>query len=186
MTACEYYCLLTVNCIRAGSFCTPRLREELSQLSLQALYRIFEVNRLTGGFWSLISTIIDMLHHQVSHNYLYSGETVTNKCQNLSKQFPQFIIHLPTVCFQAFHKPDLDETLILLVYEAHYSHILEIEASNPASTFPLRRVGQRIRGIIKRIGTLHPHRHKLKFTMLHYALVALYWMDDYLNSGSSR
>jgi len=75
-----YYYYLTFSCMCAGPFCTPRLREELSQLSLHALYGAFEINILTWEFWELTSTIIEMLHNKVSHDYLHYGETFTNKC----------------------------------------------------------------------------------------------------------
>jgi len=74
-----WYYHLTLSCMYAGPFYTPRLREELSQLSLHALYGVFEINMLTREFWRLTSTIIEMLHNKVSHDYLHCGETFTNK-----------------------------------------------------------------------------------------------------------
>jgi len=67
MLAFNYYCILTLECIRAGSFCTPRLREELSQLSFHALYQRFDIN--PRDFWILASAIIKMLYNNVSHDY---------------------------------------------------------------------------------------------------------------------
>ena len=105
--------------------------------------------------------------------------TVANKYQNLSEQFPHLIADLPTVCFEAFNKVDPDETLILLVYEARYLRTLQVGASNPASTFSLHDMEKRTRGIIKRIVTLHPQRHKLEFTRQHYAHVG--WRSFFAN-----
>jgi len=113
-----------------------------------------------------------MLHNKVSHDYLYGGETFTNKGQNLLGQFPHLITDLPTVCFEDFRKADPDETLTLLVYEAYYSYIHPFTTLNPASVFDLPHIGHQIRGIIKRIVTLHPQRHSLKFTGQQYAVVA--------------
>ena len=62
------YSAITLGCISTDPFCTPRLREELSQLSLPALYRVFEPRGLGGDFWSLTSTIFEMLHDRVSHD----------------------------------------------------------------------------------------------------------------------
>ena len=167
-----HYYWFTFDCISAGPFCTPRLREELSQLSLQALYGRFEINMFTWEFWTLTSTIIEMLHNKVSHGYLHCGATFTNKCQNLLEQFPHLITDLPTVCFEGFRKANPDKALILLVYEAHFSHIPQFTTLNPALAFDLLYIGHQIRGIIKMIVTLHPQRYKLKFTGQHYAVVA--------------
>jgi len=163
----------------AGPFCTPRLRDELNQLSFQALYGVFEFNMRTKDFWHLTSKTFEMLHNIVSHDHLHCSETVTNECQNLSEEFSHFITDLATVCFKAFHKIGQDGTLTLLVYEAHYSHILQVEASNPASAFLLGL--SPIHRIIKRIFTLHPQRHRLQFTGQCYALVAEYYMNSYLS-----
>jgi len=62
------YSTITLGCISTDPFCTPRLREELSQLSLPTLYRVFELKGLGGDFWSLTSTIFEMLHDRVSHD----------------------------------------------------------------------------------------------------------------------
>jgi len=67
MPACHTYFGIALSCIVDTSFSTPQFREELSQLSLLALYRVFG---LTMPFWCLISKIIVMLHDQVSHEYL--------------------------------------------------------------------------------------------------------------------
>jgi len=183
-----HYYWFTFDCISAGSFCTPRLREELSQLPLQALYGAFEIYGYTQQFWKLTSTIIEMLHNKVSRDYLRCGEIFTHRYQNLLKQFPYLITDLPTVFFEGFHKADPDETLTLLVYEAHYSHIPQFTTLNPASAFDLPHIGHQIRGIIKRIVTLHPQQYSLKFTGQHYTVVACHSMYDLLlqNYNPSR
>ena len=77
------------------------------------------------------------------------------------------------VCFEAFQKADPDETVTLLVYEASYFDTLQVDASNSVSAFNFNfpYAKQRICGVIKRIITLHPQRHRLEFTGWHYALV---------------
>ena len=112
------------------------------------------------------------------------AKTITNECQNISEQFPHLITDLATVCFEAFHKADPDETVTLLVYEARYFHTFQVDASNSASAFSLHDTKQQIREVIKRIVTLHPQRHRLEFTGSHYALVASHSLDRsrYANS----
>jgi len=129
-----------------------------------------------------------MLDNEVSHDCLHCGATFTNKCQNLLEQFPHLITDLPTVCFEGFRKADIEKTLTLLVYEAHYLHIPQFTTLNPASAFDLPYLGHQIRGIIKRIVTLHPERYNLKFAGQHYAVVAHHSMIDLRKpySGSSR
>ena len=175
------YFRLTITCIRAGSICTPRLQEELS---FQALYRAFKVIGRIEYFWDLTWSIIEVLHHRVGYDYLHRGERLTHKCQNLLEKFPRLITDFLTVCFEAFHEASLNDTLTLLVYEALYPHILQVEASNPASAFPLIIVpprGRQIRGIITRVVTLHPQRHRLELTGRHYALVAWFSLEKYLD-----
>jgi len=75
MPGYSVYIDVTLRCIRTASFCTPRLREELSQLSLLALWGAIEIKGHTSIFWSLTSRIIEMLHDQVSHDYLHCGKT---------------------------------------------------------------------------------------------------------------
>ena len=116
---------------------------------------------------------------------IYICEKVTNKCQNLSDQFPHIVTDLPAVCVEALDKADPDETLTLLVYEAHHSHILRVKALNPASGFPLPDIGQRIRGILKRFVALHLQQHRLELTGQHYALVAEYFMDNHVYAHAS-
>jgi len=62
------YIRITLCCICTVSFCTPQLREELSQLSLLTLWRVFET-QIHTSFWSLTSRIVEVLHDQVSHEY---------------------------------------------------------------------------------------------------------------------
>jgi len=178
------YVNITLGCIRAVSFYTPQLREQLSQLSLFALWGVFEMKGFPVNFWRLTSTIIEMLHVHVSHEYFIMAKTVTDESQNLSEQCPHLITDLATICFEAVQKADPNETVTLLVYEARYFDTLQVEASNYASVFPLYDVTQRIRGIIKRIITLHPQRHRLEFTGCHYALVAKYSLDRCRNPNS--
>ena len=166
------YVSITLYCIRAVSFCALQLQEEMSQLSLLALWRVCEIKGSTLIFWNLTSTIIEMLYDQVSHEYLMA-KTVTNECQNLTEQFPHLITDLATVCFEAFHKADPpDETVTLLAYEARHFHTLQVDASNSVSAFYIPYVQQQIRSVIERIVTLHPQRHRLEFTGWHYAVVA--------------
>jgi len=162
--------------MRAGSFCTPRLREELSKLSLPAFYSVCEINGFTESFWILTSTIIEMLYDRVSRDYLCCGEMVTNKSQNLSEHFPHLITDLPTVCFDAFQKSDPDQTLTLLVYKELYFHTLRVEASNVAVAFPPHYIEHQLHRVVKTIVITDPQRHKLEFTGQHYVLVALYFI----------
>ena len=169
------YVDITLRCIRAVSFCTPQLREELSQLPLLALWQAIEIKGNTHTFWILTSAIIEMLYDQVSHEYLIMLKTITNECQNLMQQFPHLITDLATVCFEAFQGANPNVIVTFLVYEARYFHTFQVEASN--SDFPLPDVKQRIRRVLKGIVTLHPQRHKLEFTGWHYALVARHFLD---------
>ena len=166
------YVDITLRCIRAVSFCTPQLQEELSQLSLFALWGAFEIKGFHLSFWSLTSSIIEVLYDQVCHGYLIMAKTVTNESQNLLEQFPHLITDLATVCFEAFQQADPDEIVTFLVYEARYFHTLHVDASNSTWAVPLHDVKLRIHGVIKGIVILHPQRHRLEFTGWHYAMVA--------------
>jgi len=64
-------------CMDGGPCCTPRLQQELSKLSFQALNQAWETSGLILPFWRLISNIIEMLYKQVSHGYLNCAEMVT-------------------------------------------------------------------------------------------------------------
>lgn len=96
------------------------------------------------------------------------------RCQNLLEQLPHLITDLATACFDAFQKADPDETLTFLVYDAHYFDTLQVKASDASSNKFLYNIGEKMRGIIKTIVTLHPQRHRLEFTGQHYALVAYF------------
>ena len=97
------------------------------------------------------------------------------KCQNLSEQFPHLITDLATVCFEAFQKADPDETLTLLVHQASYLGPFPAKA---ASVIPLHDIQQQIRGIIKKIVTLHPQRRRLGFTFRHDELIRKYSLGE--------
>jgi len=60
-----------------GPCCTPRLQQELSKLSFQALHQACEMSELRHSFWPLLSDIIEMLCKQVSHGYLNCAKMVT-------------------------------------------------------------------------------------------------------------
>jgi len=72
-----------------------------------------------------------------------------------------------------------DEELISLIYEVQHSHILQVEASDSASVFPLvvdtayHRVFHQV---LKRVFTKYPQYQQLKFTGQHYTAVAEYFM----------
>jgi len=132
---------------------------------------------LTWDFWFLSSEIIKMLDKQVSRGYLNGGKTVTKWRQKLEDQFPHLISDLQAVCFQK--KPVPNDELILLVYESQYSHILQVDASHPASAFPLNvhtEADKDLCWIIKRLFTPHPLQQGLEFTGQHYTIVAKYFM----------
>jgi len=62
-----------------------------------------------------------------------------------------------------------------MIYEAHYSQPLQVEALNPASTFSfrfLRDIKPPIRQVIKRIVTLNPQQQRFEFMGRHYTVVA--------------
>jgi len=64
-------------CMDGGPRCTPRLQQELSKLSFQALKQAWEISGLIYSFGRLISNIIEMPYKQVSHGYLNCAEMVT-------------------------------------------------------------------------------------------------------------
>ena len=59
---------VTQECIKAGPRCTPHLQEELTQLSFQTLYSVWEIYGDTGSFWDFSERIIKMLEKQVSRH----------------------------------------------------------------------------------------------------------------------
>jgi len=77
---------------------------------------------------------------------------------------------------------DSNERLILLIYEARYSQILQVEVSNPDSVFPFKVDIDGIEGykhlfwIIKRSFTPHPLQKGLELTEQHHTMVAEYFM----------
>ena len=105
------------------------------------------------------------------------------KFQNLEEQIPSLVSNIVTICFEAFQKRHPDEQLTFLVYEAHYSPILQLEASNPASALPLNHlhnIKQRFRQVLKRIIAEHPERQRFDFTEQHYAMIAQDFIYGYL------
>ena len=130
-----------------------------------------------------------MLHYRVSCGYHQYGQRLTKNYQNFEEEFSHLILDLPNVCFQAFQNADLDKWLTLFVYEAQYSHFLRVEASNPASAFPLK-IGaflqREIRQIIKRTVTLHPQRQRFLFDGDHFTIVARHFVVCHLRSEYSR
>jgi len=68
-----------MNCIE-DAVCTPQLQQELSQLSIQAFYKVYndKEDNKPSDFWRLVSSIVEMLHKQVSQDYLYCNKTGTN------------------------------------------------------------------------------------------------------------
>jgi len=74
--------------------------------------------------------------------------------------------------------------LTLLVYEAFYPHILQVEVSGPASVLSssvVDHLNQQIIYIIRVIVTQHPERRRLDFKEQHYAMVAWHFMLVYLS-----
>jgi len=68
-----------------------------------------------------------------------------------------------------------------------YSHLLQLETSNAALSFPLNlvpQIGQQICRLIERIISLHSQTQRLEYTGQHYAVVALDFMETYLTSNS--
>ena len=178
-----------MRCINAGPFCVPPLRQGLSRLSFQTLYKICETHKATRDFWWLSSLIMEMLHKHVSYGYLCYSKTLTNCYQKIKDTFPRLIHDLLTVCFYAFYKAEPDKELTLLVYEAQFSHILQLEATNPASAFPLNvldALERQLHRIIGVIVTLHPQPQRFVFTGRHYAMISGHFIDSYLRSGCWR
>ena len=77
----------------------------------------------------------------------------------------------------------LDEKQILLIYEVQHSHILQVEASDSASVFPLvvdTAYHRIFHQVLKRVFTKHPQYQRLEFTGQNYTTVAEYLMWYYL------
>ena len=76
--------------------------------------------------------------------------------------------------------------VISLFYKAHYSHLLQVEASNPASMFPFNMKPEHIDQIVKQILTLHPELQRFELRGQHYAMVANHFMHRYLADVSRK
>jgi len=132
----------------------------------------------------MLSKIIEILRNQVRCIF-FIVKTVTNLFPNLrdlKDQLSHLISNLSKVCFHAFRKPHPDKELTLLIYEANYLHVLQLEASNPASVFSfnvLSAIKEQIRHIIRIIVTLQPERQIFDFTEQHNAMIAQYFMLAY-------
>ena len=169
------YRSLMEDCFRAGPCCTPQLQEELSQLSFHTLYSAFEIFKATEEFWYLSREIIKMLDKQVSCDYLNCDETLTSLWQNLQEQFAHLISDLQAVCLRTLGICQ-DKELLSLIYEVQHFHILQVEASEPASLFPLWRPSNEYREtfhwVVMILFTKHPQYQRLEFTEEHYTKVA--------------
>jgi len=168
------YTLFTETCFKSGLCCTPQLQEELSQLSFQTLYSVCEISEATEGFWYLSMEIINMLDKRVSRDYLNCDETLTSLRQNLQEQFAHLISDLQAVCLRT---EDIcqDEELLSLIYEMQHFHILQVEASEPASVFPLlpyHEYQHTFHWVVMTLFTKHPQYQRLEFTEEHYTEVA--------------
>ena len=72
-----------------------------------------------------------------------------------------------------------DEELISLIYKVQHSHILQVEASDPASVFHLMddtEYFEPFDRVIRILFTEHPQYQRLEFTGQHYTIVAEYFM----------
>jgi len=118
-----------------------------------------------------------MLEKQVSCDYLNFSESVTNRQQNLQEQFSHLVSDLQAVCLRTVSISD--EELVSLIYEVQHSHILQVEASDPALLFPL--MGHiyffgPFDWVFRTLFTKHPQYQRLEFTGQHYTTVAEYFM----------
>jgi len=164
-----------LECIRAGACCTPQLQEELSQLSFQTLYSVCKISKATHIFWYLSKQSIKMLDKWVSRDYLNCDEILTSWRQNLQEQFAHLISDLQAVCLRT-EEICQDEDLLSLIYEVQHFHILQVEASEPASVFPLTRPYDEYQDtfhwVVMTLFTKHPQYQRLEFTEEHYTKVA--------------
>ena len=171
------YLSVTKDCIKASPCCTLQLQEELSQLSFQTLYSVCEISKATEEFWYLPMEIIKMLEKRVSRDYLNFDETLTSWRQNLQEQFAHLISDLQAVCLRTLGICQ-DKELLSLIYEVQHFHILQVEASEPASLFPLWRPSNEYREtfhwVVMILFTKHPQYQQLEFTEEHYTKVAEY------------
>ena len=77
-----------------------------------------------------------------------------------------------------------DEELISLIYEVQHSHILQVEASDPASVAPLlveMEYDEPFEQSFKILFTKHPQYQWLEFTGQHYATAAEHFLTYFLN-----
>jgi len=169
------YTLFTEECFRAGSCYTPQLQEELSQISFQTLYSVCKISKATDEFWYLLVVIIKMLDKWVSRDYLNCDEILTSWRQNLQEQFAHLISDLQAVCLRT-EEICQDEDLLSLIYEVQHFHILQAEASEPTSVFPLGELYNEHEDsfywVSTTLFTKHPQYQWLEFTEEHYTKVA--------------
>ena len=172
------YTSLTRRCFRAGPCCTPQLQEELSQLSFQTLYSVYEISKATKEFWYFSSDIIKMLDKRASRDYLNCDETLTSWRQNLQEQFAHLISDLQAVCLRTVNI--WDDNLLSLIYEVQHFHIPQVEASEPASVFPILPYNEShhtFHWVIMILFTKHPQYQRLEFTEEYYTKVAVKIID---------
>jgi len=70
-----------------------------------------------------------------------------------------------------------DKDLLSLIYEVQHFHILQVEASEPASVFPLQAYDKyfnTFHWVVMILFTKHPQYQRLEFTEEHYTKVAEY------------
>jgi len=66
-----------------------------------------------------------------------------------------------------------------MIYEVQHSHILQVEASDPALVYPLTvymESNASFYRVIKILFTKHPQYQQLEFTGQHYTTVSEYFM----------
>ena len=132
--------------------------------------------------WRLSEEIVEVLDKQVSRDHLTWGYSVTNWRQNLQEQFSHLISDLQAVCLGT--ELISDEEIISQIYEVQHSHILQLEASDPASAFPLLmdiEYEGPFERVFKMLFTKYPQYQRLEFTGQHYTTVAEYFMMYYLD-----
>jgi len=117
--------------------------------------------------------IIKMLDKRVSCDYLNCDETLTSGRQNLQEQFAHLISDLQVVFLRT--EDTWDDDLLSLIYEVQHFHILQVEASEPASVFPLwpyDEYDDTFHWVVMTLFTKHPPYQRLEFTEEHYTKVA--------------
>jgi len=70
-----------------------------------------------------------------------------------------------------------------MIYEVQHSHVLRLEALDPASLFSTISVGytRYFLEAFEMLFTKHPQYHRLEFTVQHYTTVAEYIMFQFLD-----